>query len=193
MDVGGLQTVDRNVEGVVEMMLDATQNFKKRLTQERLFGWHAALFPTARSGMRSIKVGGWRTDDSGPMQVVSGPLGREHVHYEAPSAERLPQEMSDFLDWFEGENERDWIVKAGLAHLWFVTIHPFEDGNGRIARAIADMALARSKQTGAVLQHVCPNSAGTKHLLRDTGTNSEGNSRCDPLDGVVLGLFRTGH
>lgn len=145
MDVGGLQTVDRNVEGVVEMMLDATQNFKERLTQERLFGWHAALFPAARSGMRSIKVGTWRTDDSGPMQVVSGPLGREHIHYEAPSAERLPQEMSTFLDWFEGENERDWIVKAGLAHLWFVTIHPFEDGNGRIARAIADMALARSE------------------------------------------------
>jgi len=145
MDVGGLQTVDRNVEGVVEMMLDATQNYRERLTQERLFGWHAALFPTARSGMRSIKVGAWRTDDSGPMQVVSGPHGREHVHYEAPSAERLPQEMSTFLDWFEEENERDWIVKAGLAHLWFVTIHPFEDGNGRIARAIADMALARSE------------------------------------------------
>lgn len=145
MDVGGLQTVDRNVEGVVEMMLDATRNYSERLTQERLFGWHAALFPTGRSGMRLITVGTWRTDNSGPMQVVSGPTGREHVHYEAPRAEKLPQEMATFLEWFEGENEGDWIVKAALAHLWFVTIHPFEDGNGRIARAIADMALARSE------------------------------------------------
>lgn len=145
MDIGGLQTVDRNVEGVVEMMLDATRKYSERLTQERLFAWHAALFPGARSGMRPIKVGAWRTDISGPMEVVSGPIGREHVHYRAPNAEKLPQEMAIFLEWFDKENERDWIVKAGLAHLWFVTIHPFEDGNGRIARAIADMALAHSE------------------------------------------------
>lgn len=146
MDAGGLQTVDRSVEGVVEMMLDATQKYAEPLTAERLFAWHAALFPTGRSGMRAITVGAWRTDSSGTMQVISGPIGREHVHYEAPLATTLSDEMLAFLEWFEGENEQDWILKAAVAHLWFVTIHPFEDGNGRIARAIADMALARSER-----------------------------------------------
>jgi Fic family protein len=146
MEVGGLQLADRNVEGVVEMMLDATTKFSEPLTQGRLFAWHTALFPQGRSGMRPISVGAWRTDSSGPMQVISGPIGKEHVHFEAPRAERLPQEMAFFLDWFEGGSEGDWLVKAGLAHLWFVTLHPFEDGNGRIARAIADMALARSER-----------------------------------------------
>jgi Fic family protein len=147
MDIGGLKAVDRNVEGVVEMMLDATKNFDQPLTAERLFSWHAAMFPTGRSGMNRINVGTWRDDSHGPMQVLSGPIGRERVHYEAPAAARLPSEMSTFLDWFNSNSEGDWVVKAAISHLWFVTIHPFEDGNGRIARAIADMALARSERS----------------------------------------------
>jgi len=146
MDVGGLIEADRNVEGVVEMMLDATQNFAQPLTAERLFGWHAALFPTGRSGMSRITVGAWRTSDGDPMQVVSGPIGREHVHYEAPEAARLDAEMTRFLDWFETATA-DPVLKVGIAHFWFVTVHPFDDGNGRIARAIADLALARAEGT----------------------------------------------
>ena len=145
MDIGALAPVDRDVEGVVEMMLDATQKFDAALTKDRLFGWHAALFPTGRSGMSKITVGDWRKDDTGPMQVVSGPIGRQRVHYEAPQALKLDAEMSAFLDWFNREPEIDPVLRAAVAHLWFVTIHPFEDGNGRIARAIADMALARSE------------------------------------------------
>jgi Fic family protein len=144
MDIGGLVEADRNVEGVVEMMLDATQNYAQPLTAERLFGWHAALFPTGRSGMSRITVGAWRTAETGPMQVVSGPIGRERVHYEAPASERLDADMSRFLDWFETAAP-DPVLKAVVAHLWFVTIHPFDDGNGRIARAIADLALARAE------------------------------------------------
>jgi Fic family protein len=147
MDIGALAPLDRNVEGVVEMMLDATQNYRAQLTAERLFGWHAALFPTGRSGMTRITVGAWRTRASGPMQVVSGPIGREYVHFEAPAAERLAAEMLSFFDWFTASGAVDPVIFAALAHLWFVTIHPFEDGNGRIARAIADMALARSEAT----------------------------------------------
>jgi Fic family protein len=147
LDIGALTPADRHVEGVVEMMLDATQNFAAPLTAERLFGWHAALFPTGRSGLTKIVVGAWRDDASGPMQVVSGPIGREKVHYEAPSAPRLEDEMAAFLTWFESETQTDPVLKAALAHLWFVTIHPFDDGNGRIARAIADMALARSENS----------------------------------------------
>ena len=147
MDIAGLVTAERNVEGVVEMMLDATQNYSEAVTEERLYAWHAALFPTGRSGMSKIIVGGWRDDASGPMQVISGPIGRERVHYEAPIADRLHAEMSAFLEWMTGEENIDPVIKAGLAHLWFVTIHPFEDGNGRIARAIADLALARSEQS----------------------------------------------
>jgi Fic family protein len=146
MDVGGL-ALDRNVEGVVEMTLDATRRYEEPLTAERLFGWHASLFPAGRSGMKRIKAGGWRDDAHGPMQVVSGPVGRQHVHFEAPPAGRLDHEMKTFLDWFNEANEKDWVVKASLSHLWFVTIHPFDDGNGRIARAIADMALARSERS----------------------------------------------
>ncbi|MGB5086550.1 MAG: Fic family protein [Methylocystis silviterrae] len=145
MDVAGLVPADRNVEGVVEMMLDATQNYTTPLTNERLFAWHAALFPTGHSGMRKITAGAWRTKASGPMQVVSGPIGREHVHFEAPDAERLEKEMRVFLNWFEADVAIDPVIKAGIAHLWFVTIHPFEDGNGRIARAVADLALTRSE------------------------------------------------
>jgi Fic family protein len=145
LDIGGLKPADRHVEGVVDMTLDATGRCEEALTQERLFGWHAALFPTGRSGMHRITVGGWRDDASAPMQVVSGPVGRERVHFEAPPAERVDGEMRAFLDWFEGDTATEPVLKAGLAHLWFVTIHPFDDGNGRIARAIADMALARSE------------------------------------------------
>lgn len=147
MDVGALAPADRNVEGVVEMMLDATQNYNAPLTAERLFGWHASLFPTGYSGMNRIAVGRWRDDSRGPMQIVSGALGWERVHFEAPAAKRLKKEMTAFLKWFNGTDDTDPVLRAGLAHLWFVTIHPFEDGNGRIARAIADMALARSEQS----------------------------------------------
>ncbi|MGV8998280.1 MAG: Fic family protein [Parvibaculaceae bacterium] len=147
MDIGALVPADRHVEGVVEMMLDATQNYADDLSSERLFAWHAALFPTGRSGMSKIVVGAWRDENSGPMRVVSGPIGRERVHYEAPVAGRIETEMSTFLQWFADDTQIDPVVKAALAHLWFVTIHPFEDGNGRIARAIADMALARSEQS----------------------------------------------
>jgi Fic family protein len=147
MDAAALPSADRNVEGVVEMMLDATQKYEEALTRDRLFAWHASLFPTGRSGMRKIVVGAWREEKSGPMQVVSGPHGRERIHYEAPTAGRLDTEMQTFLDWFNGEDDSDLVLKAALAHLWFVTIHPFEDGNGRVARAIADMSLARSEES----------------------------------------------
>jgi Fic family protein len=145
IDIGALPATDRNVEGIVEVMLDATRNYTAPLTAERLFGWHSALFPTGRSGMTRIRVGDWRDDRSGPMQVVSGPVGRERVHFAAPLANRVPAEMDAFLAWFNAPLSTDPVIKAALAHLWFVTIHPFEDGNGRIARAIADLALARSE------------------------------------------------
>jgi len=147
IDIGGAVPASRAVEGVVELMLDATRKYAEPLTKERLFGWHAALFPTGRSGMRRITVGAWRSAEVCPMQVVSGRLGRERVHFEAPEAERLPVEMERFLEWFNTEPRTDPVVHAALAHFWFVTVHPFEDGNGRIARAIADMALARADGT----------------------------------------------
>ena len=147
IDIGALAPADRYVEGVVEMMLDATQRYAEPLTGRRLFGWHAALFPTGHSGISKIRVGAWRDDAKGPMQVVSGPIGKERVHYEAPAADRLRDEMKTFVDWFEKDRSTDLVLKAGVAHLWFVTIHPFDDGNGRIARAIADMVLARSEDT----------------------------------------------
>jgi Fic family protein len=147
IDAAALPTADRDVEGVVELMLDATQKYKDELTQDRLFAWHASLFPTGRSGMRRIIAGAWRDAKSGPMQIVSGPFGRERVHYEAPVAGRLDAEMRAFLAWFNSADDIDLVLKAALAHFWFVTIHPFEDGNGRIARAIADMSLARSEES----------------------------------------------
>jgi Fic family protein len=150
MDVGGLEPADRQVEGVVEMMLDATRHYDQPLTAERLFAWHASLFPTGRIGMRKIRAAAWRDDSTGPMQVVSGPIGRERVHFEAPPAAKLEREMQVFLDWFNEDStnvDSDAVLKAGLAHLWFVTIHPLDDGNGRIARAIADLALARSEHS----------------------------------------------
>lgn len=144
LEVAGLPPASRNVDAVVEMMLDATQNFERPLTAERLCGWQAALFPTGRSGIHPITTGAWRTGERGPMQVVSGPIGRETVHFQAPEAERLESEMQRFLAWFESKPQTDPVLQAGIAHFWFVTIHPFEDGNGRLARAIADMALARA-------------------------------------------------
>jgi Fic family protein len=147
MDIGGLTPASRHVEGVVEMLLDATQNYAAPLTEDRLFGWHAALFPTGRSGIRPIMVGHWRLEDSDPMQVVSGSGRRERIHYEAPPATRVPAEMERFLHWFNEPGQMDPLLMAGLAHLWYITIHPFEDGNGRIARAIADMALTRAENS----------------------------------------------
>lgn len=144
IETAGMVPAGRDVEGIVEMMLDATRKFSEPLTRDRLFDWHAAMFPAGRSGIRRITVGAWRTVDSGPMQVVSGPAGRETVHFEAPGSEDLEQEMTAFLAWFETDDEFDPVLKAGIAHLWFLTIHPFEDGNGRFGRAIADMALARA-------------------------------------------------
>jgi Fic family protein len=144
IDVGGAVPSSRAVDGIVEMMLDATRSFAQPLTPERLFGWHAALFPTGRSGIRKITVGAWRPAEAGPMKVVSGPIGRERVHFEAPDARRLAIEMDAFLEWFNASSAIDPVIKAGVAHFRFVTVHPFEDGNGRIARAIADMALARA-------------------------------------------------
>lgn len=146
MDIGALKPADRYVEGIVEMMLDANRYYDQPLTVERLFAWHGALFSTGRSGMNRIRMSAWRNDRTGPMQVVSGPPGRERVHYQAPMAGRLDGEMQLFLDWFNRPPETDEVLKAGLCHLWFVTIHPFDDGNGRMARAIADMALARSEK-----------------------------------------------
>jgi len=147
MDIGAAPRIDRNVEGIVEVMLDATRKYAAPLTEERLFDWHAALFPTGRSGMQRIIVGAWRTAASGAMEVVSGPIGREWVHYEAPTYDRLKKEMARFLKWFNASSETDPVIKSALAHFWFVTIHPFDDGNGRIARAIADMMLARSEKS----------------------------------------------
>lgn len=144
MDISGLVYSDRDVDGMVDMMMDATQHFDKPLSSERLFGWHSALFPGGRSGMYKIIVGNWRDDSTGPMQVVSGAMGKERVHYQAPDATGIEKEMNLFTNWFNSETNLDPVIKAGLAHLWFVTIHPFEDGNGRIARAITDMLLTRS-------------------------------------------------
>jgi Fic family protein len=144
VDIGALAPVDRYIEGVVEMVLDATANCHAPVSRERVFGWHAALFPIGYSGLAKIKVGGWRDDASGPMQVVSGPIGRQRVHFVAPPADRLEAETSRFLDWLNGASHEPPLLKAGLGHLWFVTLHPFDDGNGRIARAIGDLLLARA-------------------------------------------------
>jgi Fic family protein len=144
VDIGALAPVDRHVEGVVEMVLDATANCNAPVTRDRLFGWHAALFPTGYSHLVRINVGGWRDDATGPMQVVSGPLGRQRVHFEAPPADRLQSETDRFINWVNSASNEPPLIKAGLAHLWFVTLHPFDDGNGRIARAVGDLFLARA-------------------------------------------------
>ena len=147
MDIAGLVPSDRHVDGVVQMMLDATQNNTNSLTINKLFDWHAALFPTGRSGLYKINVGTWRKDSTGPMQVVSGVIGKERVHFQAPDASRLDAEMSYFIAWFNEKQAIDPVLKAAIAHLWFITIHPFDDGNGRIARALTDMQLSRAEET----------------------------------------------
>jgi Fic family protein len=147
IDIGAVPLLDRHVEDIVEITLDATHHYNKALTQDRLYGWHAALFPTGRSGMQRIIVGKWRTKTSGPMQVVSGPYVKQKVHYEAPEYHRLAKEMRDFIKWFNSTSSLDLILKSAMAHFWFVTIHPFEDGNGRIARVLADMMLARAENS----------------------------------------------
>ncbi|MEP2878149.1 Fic family protein [Nisaea sp.] len=178
LDIAGLVPASRDVEGIVEMMLDATQKYNEPLTKDRLYGWHAALFPTGRSGMQKITVGAWRGIEAGPMQVVSGRIGRETVHFEAPSADRLDSEMAAFLSWFETDHkDLDPVLKAGIAHLWFVTIHPFEDGNGRIARAIADMALARADGTAERFYSM---SSQIEHERKDYYTQLERQQRSEP-------------
>lgn len=147
MEIAGSVESDRDIDGVVEMMIDATQNCFKPLTKDRLFGWHAALFPTGRSGMYQITVADWRTDSSGPMQVISGAMGKEKVHFQAPDSRLIEKEMAGFLDWFNNNDKTDLVIKAAVAHLWFVTIHPLEDGNGRIARALTDMLLAQADKS----------------------------------------------
>lgn len=146
LEISGLVNSERNVDGIVDLMLDAITNYDKELSKERLFSWHASLFPEGRSGMYNIKAGSWRDDSTGPMQVVSGALGKEKVHYQAPPAETLEKEMQQFIRWFNLNQKEDFVLKAAVAHLWFVTVHPFEDGNGRISRALSDMLLARSDE-----------------------------------------------
>jgi Fic family protein len=146
LDISGLVYSERNVDGIVDLMLDATKKYDKELTKERLFSWHASLFPAGQSGMYKIITGNWRDDSTGPMQVVSGALGKEKVHYQAPPANQLENEMRIFFDWVNLEQNVDPVLKAAIAHLWFITLHPFEDGNGRISRALSDMLLARSDE-----------------------------------------------
>jgi Fic family protein len=145
MDIAGLIPSDRHVDGIVEMMLDATQHYAKPLTAERLFSWHSALFPTSRSGLNKITVGNWRT---GAMHVVSGRWGKEKVHFQAPEASQVETEMTAFLLWFNWQKAINPLLKSAIAHLWFITIHPFDDGNGRIARAITDLQLSRADEIG---------------------------------------------
>lgn len=147
LEIAGTVPSDRNVDGMVDMMLDATQNNSQILDEERLFGWHSALFPSGRSGLYKIQVGTWREDTTGPMQVVSGAIGREKVHYQAPDSEKVPFEMERFIEWFNSDSKIDEVIKSAVAHLWFVTIHPFDDGNGRVTRALTDMLLARADKS----------------------------------------------
>jgi Fic family protein len=172
MDIGGTSRADRNVEGIVEMMLDATQKYDASLNSERLFDWHSALFSTGSSGITKIRVGQWRDDREGPMQVVSGLAGKNKIHYQAPDAELLKREMKTFLSWFNAKQSVDLVLKAAIAHFWFVTIHPFEDGNGRIARAIADMALARSEGSSqrfySMSAQISNERKGYYHILEST-------------------------
>jgi Fic family protein len=181
---------DRRTEGVVEMMLDATQNYAAPLTQERLWAWQAALFPTGYSGLHRVKTGSWRDDVGGPMQVISGPVGRQRVHYEAPPATRLETEMRHFLDWFNGEHRPEGLLRAGLSHLWFVTIHPFDDGNGRIARAIADQALAQSEASGQRFYSVSGQIRNERSDYYDTLESTQ-NGDVDVTDWLLwfLGCF----
>lgn len=168
MEISGLPAVSRDVEGIVEMMMDATQNYNDPLSKSRLCDWHAALFPTGRSGMHKITVADWRKDGTGPMQVVSGPMGREKVHYTAPEASRVETEMTAFLNWFNGNDGLEPVMKSAIAHLWFVSIHPFDDGNGRIARAIADCQLARADRTNQRFYSISAQLMKSKKEYYDT-------------------------
>jgi len=176
METVGLPVASRSVDGVVDMMLDATQKYQELLTNERLFSWHAALFPTGRSGMYKIKVGDWRNDDQGPMQVVSGPIGKEKVNYTAPEAARLKEEMNQFITWFNTDETTEPVIKSALAHLWFVSIHPFDDGNGRVARAIADIQLARVDRTNqrfySMSAEILKSKKGYYNILESTQKGS---------------------
>jgi len=176
MEISGLSHSSRDVDGVVDMMLDATQNYKDPITKDRLCGWNAALFPTGRSGMYKITVGDWRDDHAGPMQVVSGPIGRETVHYTAPQASRLQNEMDVFIDWFNSDTRMESVIKSAIAHLWFVSIHPFDDGNGRIARAIADSQLSRADRTNqrfySMSSQIMKSKKGYYNILESTQKGS---------------------
>ncbi len=147
LDIGGDIYIEHNIQGTVDMMIDATQNFDKELSEERLFGWQSAMFPSGRSGLYQIKVGAYRDDKNGAMQVVSGSIGHEKIHYEAPPAKELNNQMQKLIDYINNEKDTDFVIKAGIVHLWFVILHPFEDGNGRIARALTDMLLARGENS----------------------------------------------
>jgi Fic family protein len=144
-DAGLKEIIDQKAEGLVEILLDATTNYSKKITMERIWSWHAALFPTGYSGMVKISVGQWRNDSKGPMQVISGPIGQEKVHFEAPPAKKIDKEMQTFISWINTKDELDGIIKAGIAHIWFVSIHPFDDGNGRIARTLTEMFLTKDE------------------------------------------------
>jgi len=168
IDTGGDVHVERNVEGIVEMMLDAINNYSQPLTKDRLLGWHASLFPTGYSGMYKIEVAKFRDDKNGPMQVVSGPIGKEKVHYQAPDAVYLDSEITRFLDWFNNENNLDGVIKAAVAHLWFVTLHPFDDGNGRIARTLTDMLLAKAENTNQRFYSMSAQIRKERKLYYDT-------------------------
>jgi len=182
MDIGALKPADRNVEGIVEMMLDATRHYDHPLTAERLFSWHV---PTGQSGLTRIRAGAWRDDSTGPMEVVSGPVGKEHVHFVAPAAARLDGEIQAFLDWFNTAPDIDPVLKAGLAHLWFVTIHPFYDGNGRIARAITDMALARSENSPQRFYSMSAQIRQERAAYYDTLEQTQKGTKRHALDGMV--------
>jgi Fic family protein len=186
VEIGAVAAVDRDVEGVVEMVFDATSRSAEALTAERLFGWHAALFPTGYSGMSKLAVGQWRNDAVGPMQVISGPMERRKVHFQAPPAAMLPAETSRFLAWANEQASEPMLIKAGLAHLWFVTLHPFDDGNGRIARAVGDLFLARADgSTQRFYSLSAQIQRERRGLLRCAGTHAKGYARCDRLAGVV--------
>lgn len=176
MEIAGLPDASRNVEGVVEMMLDATQKYEIPLSKDRLCGWHAALFPTGRSGMYKITVGDWRREEGGPMQIVSGAMGNEKVHYVAPDASRLEEEMNRFIVWFNKDEAMEPVIKSAIAHLWFVSIHPFDDGNGRIARAIGDSQLARADRTSqrfySMSAQILKSKKGYYNILESTQKGS---------------------
>ncbi len=176
MKISGLSGASRDVDGVVDMMLDATQKYKDPITKDRMCAWHAALFPTGRSGMHKITVGEWRSDEKGPMQVVSGAMGKEKVHYTAPEATRLEEEMNQFIAWFNADKNMEAVIKSAIAHLWFVSIHPFDDGNGRIARAIADNQLARADRTSqrfySMSAQVMKSKKGYYNILESTQKGS---------------------